>query len=178
LTTYLLVRTGPDAASLASAVREQIWSVDRRQPVTVITMQQILADSLQRRRFTLVLLASFASMALTLAVVGIYGVIAYSVVQRTREFGIRMALGAQRADVLAMVLRESCRLFIVGFGIGIAASLVLSRTMRSMLYGVGAGDPATFVAVSLLFLAAALAAAWAPARRATRVDPMVALRYE
>ena len=131
-----------------------------------------------RTRFDLLLLVVFAGVALTLAAVGIYGVISYGVSQRTRELGVRMALGAGQGEVLAMVLRQGMALALIGTGLGVAAALALSGSMRSLLYGVGATDPATFAAVCVVLLLVAALASYLPARRASRVDPAAALRAE
>jgi ABC-type antimicrobial peptide transport system permease subunit len=141
-------------------------------------MDQLLAGSLSRSRFTMLVLGVFAALALVLACVGIYGVIAYSVTQRIQEFGIRMALGANRHDVFRLVLGQGTRLTLLGIGLGIVAALIVTRLMATLLYGISATDPLTFAAVALLLALVALAACYIPARRATRVDPIVALRYE
>jgi putative ABC transport system permease protein len=141
-------------------------------------MEQLLSDSLARRRFAVVALGLFALVAMILAAVGIYGVISYSVTQRTREIGIRMALGAGRGDVLRMIVRQGMLLAVVGVGLGLAGALGVTRLMESLLFGVGATDPLTFVGIAILLGSVALIACYIPARRATKVDPMVALRYE
>jgi len=141
-------------------------------------MDAIVAESLAGRTFSMVLLATFAAIALLLAVIGIYGVIAYSVTQRTHEIGIRMALGAQRRDILRIILGQGGAMALAGVGAGLAASLALTRLMSTMLFGVRPSDPLTFAAVVALLLAVAFVACWIPARRAMRVDPMVALRHE
>jgi putative ABC transport system permease protein len=141
-------------------------------------MDQLLADSLSRSRFTMLLLGIFAVVALVLAAVGIYGLIAYSVTQRTQELGIRIALGAQRRDVLRLVLVQGTRLTLLGVAIGVLAALTLSRLLGALLFGVSATDPLTFAGVAGLLAVVALLACFIPARRATRVDPTVALRYE
>ena len=137
-----------------------------------------LAVSLAQQRFNMLLLALFAALALILAAVGIYGLMAYSVSQRTHEIGVRLAIGAQRRDVLRLVLRDGARLTLVGIAIGIIAALALTRLMASLLFEVTPTDPATFASVALLLAVVALAACYIPARRAARVDPMVALRYD
>ena len=165
--------------ALASSLRQAVFAVDKDQPVSGIEpLDQVLADSIAARRFSMSLLALFASGALALAAVGIYGVISYSVTQRTNEFGIRLALGAQSQDVLALVVRQSMLLIAFGTCIGLAASLAITRLLSSMLFGVSATDLPTFAAVSLLLIAVALLASFIPARRATKVDPIVALRWE
>jgi ABC-type antimicrobial peptide transport system permease subunit len=142
------------------------------------TMESIIADSIAERRFAMILLGAFAAMALVLASVGIYGVIAYLVGQRTQEIGIRIALGAQRKDVLAMILWQGTRLALLGVVLGIAGAFALTRLMSGLLYAVGATDPATFALLALILTLVAMAACYLPARRATRVDPVAALRWE
>ncbi len=176
---HMVVRTDGDPLRLASAVKSQIWSVDKDQPVSRIqTMDQILSASVARRRLYVVLLGVFAWIALLLAATGIYGVVSYSVTQRTREIGIRVALGAERVDVLRLILAQAAKLALAGEVIGFLVALGLTRLMTSMLFGIGAADPLTFASMAILLTAVALAACYIPARRAMRVDPMVALRYE
>jgi putative ABC transport system permease protein len=141
-------------------------------------MEQLASESVTLRRVSMVLVAAFAALALVLASVGVYGVISYSVSQRTHEIGVRMALGAQGRDVLRMLLKEGMILALIGVGLGLGAGIALTRFMASLLYGVGTSDPATFVLVPILLIVVALAACFIPARRATKVDPMIALRYE
>ena len=178
LVTYLLAKTDSDPRDLMSAMRDQVWRVDRQQPVQVTTMEDILSDSLARRRFTLTLLGSFAGLALFLAMVGVYGVISYTVSQRTQEFGIRMAVGAQRRHVLSMVMRQGIKIAAIGLCLGIVCALALTRTLHSLLFDVSATDPLTFIGICGLLMLLATAACLVPAYRATRVDPMQALRYE
>jgi putative ABC transport system permease protein len=142
------------------------------------SFQDVFSASLDTRRFNLILVGVFAVSALVLAAVGIFGVIAYWVSQRTREIGVRMALGAGRGEVVRLVLRQSMAIVLAGMAFGVAGSLVLTRTMQSLLFGVTPTDPVTFVGVALLLTWVALLASYIPARRATKVDPMVALRYE
>jgi len=178
LTTYVIVRSTQALLGLAPAIRNQIWSVDRDQPVTVVSMEQIVAGSLERRRFVLTILGTFAALALLLAMVGIYGVIAYSVGQRTHEFGIRMALGAQQFQLLLMVLGQSIGLPAAGLSIGVAGALILTRLMRSLLFGISPTDGLTLSSMAAILLLVALVATYIPARRAAQVDPMAALRNE
>jgi putative ABC transport system permease protein len=176
---YLVLRSAVDPASLTSSVRDAVASIDKDQPVfNVVTMQHLVEDSVSTPHLTLVLLGLFSGLALVLAAIGIYGVISYSVQQRTHEIGIRMALGAQRSNVLRLVVSQGVKLATIGVVIGIAAALGLMRLMSSLLFGVSANDPVTFAAASAILLLVALAACYIPARRAIAVDPMVALRYE
>jgi len=175
----LVVRTRGDASSVAAAVRQAVWSVDKDQPVSnVRTLDQVFAAAISRERFQALLLGLFAALALLLACVGLYGVISYAVVQRTHEIGVRVALGARPADVLRLVIRQGMTLTFVGLVIGIGVGSVVTRVLTDMLYGVSARDPLTFVGVPVLLLLVAFLACYIPARRATRIDPLVALRYE
>jgi len=175
----ILVRTSNDPLALLSTIRNQLQQLDPELPMAaVVTMDQLLADSLSRPRFTMFLLGIFAVVALVLAAVGIYGLIAYSVTQRTQELGIRIALGAQRRDVLRLVLAQGTRLTLLGVAIGVLAALALSRLLGTLLFGVSATDPLTFAGVAGLLAVVALLACFIPARRAIRVDPVVALRNE
>jgi putative ABC transport system permease protein len=178
-TPYLLIRTDADPSGLAIAATEVVHKFDPNLPVTeVLTMDELLSDSVAPRRFAAVLIGTFAGLALLLAAVGIYGVTSYTVNQRTQEIGIRMALGAQPRDVRGLILGRTMRLAVCGVALGLAGALALTRYLGSLLYEVRAFDPATFVVVSLVLASAALAACYVPARRAMRVDPIVALRYE
>jgi putative ABC transport system permease protein len=175
----LVVRTNIDPLSLTATVRKTVWDIDKDQPVSNISsMEQVLSESVARQRFSMVLLAIFATLALVLAAVGIYGVMSYSVAQRTHEIGIRMALGAQRTDVLKLTVSQGLRLVLIGVAVGLTAAVMVTRVMSSLLFGVSATDPATFATISLVLMSAALLASYIPALRATKVDPMVALRYE
>jgi len=161
------------------AVRETVWSMDKQLPIaSVRTMNALLADSIGQPRFRTVLLGSFAALSLILAAAGIYGVISYSVVQRTSEFGIRIALGADLNDLLCLVLTRGAKLALLGVAIGAPAAFMLARFMSSLLFGIAPADPLTFVGVTGLLLLVALCACYIPARRASRVDPMTALRSE
>jgi len=176
---YLFVRSALPASSVAAAIRREVAAIDRNQPLTSVkTMAEVIGATTAPRRFNAWLLGVFAIVALVLATLGIYSVISYSIVLRTQEIGIRMALGARRLAILLMVLRKGMLLTLIGTVFGLAAAFVLTRWMASMLFGVSASDPATYVIVVIVALGAALLACSIPARRATRVDPLVALRYE
>jgi putative ABC transport system permease protein len=178
-TKHLLVRTTQEPSTTAAAVTEAVHRIDPTLPVTeVTTLDGLLSRSVSPRRFSTVLIAVLAGLALILSAVGIYGVMSYTVGQRTQEIGIRMALGARPANMLALILGRGARLAFVGIAVGLLGSFALTRFLSSLLFGVGAADPLTFCAVALLLLAVALAACYVPARRAMKVDPMVALRYE
>jgi len=175
----LIVRTTTDANGLIAAVKNGIWAIDKDQPIYQINLvEDRVSDALAEPRFYLFLFGCFAGLTLLLVSMGIYGVMAYSVAQRTREIGIRMALGADRADVLKLALKHGMRLTLAGVGIGIAATLGLSRLMASLLFGAPATDPAALAAVALLLTMVALLACYVPARRATNIDPLAALRDE
>jgi predicted permease len=175
----LVIRTAGDPAEMAPAIRREIAAIDPDQPVSdVRTMTQVMADTVARARFNTLLLGIFAGLATLLAAVGIFGVMSYSVQLRTREIGLRMALGAQPGRVLMMMLRQGLLLTLIGIGVGLAGALLLSRVMSGLLYGVGANDPATFAAIVVVLAVVSLIACYIPARRATRVDPLVALKYE
>jgi putative ABC transport system permease protein len=175
----LVLRTAGDPLSVVGAVKEQIHALDREQPLSNIqTMEELIASSVAPQRFNTLLLGVFAALALVLAAVGIYGVISYTVAQRTHEIGIRMALGAQRGEVLKLVVGQGLRLVLSGLGVGLLAAFGLTRLLSKLLFGVSATDPLTFAGVSLVLLAVAWLACYLPARRATRVDPLVALRHE
>ncbi|MGH9743343.1 MAG: ADOP family duplicated permease [Candidatus Acidiferrum sp.] len=176
---YIVVRSKSAPESVASSAQSVVWSLDNQLPLShVRTMDQLLYESVASSRFRAALFGIFALLALALAMIGIFGVMAHSVSQRAHEIGIRMALGAQRKSVMSMVLRQGAALAVLGVFIGIAASLALSRLLKGLLFGVLANDPLTIAGVALLVLGVALAACYVPARRAMRVDPMIALRYE
>jgi len=175
----LVIRTTVEPMSLAGSVRNAIWSVDKDQTVADIdTMDHIVAEAVARQRFSMVLLGVFAALALLLASVGIYGVMSYSVAQRTREIGIRMALGARRADVLQMTVRQGLKLVGAGMILGLGAAFLLTRVMATLLYGISATDPTTFIGISVVLLVVAILASYVPALRATKVDPITALRAQ
>lgn len=176
---YVFVRSALPAATLTAAIRNTVASIDPHQPISSVkTMDQVISTTTAPRRFNALLLGMFAAIALVLATLGIYSVISYSITLRTQEIGIRMALGANRPAILRMVLRKGLVLTLIGAGIGLVGAFALTRWMSSLLFGVSASDPATYVIVLLVALGAALLACMVPARRATRVDPLVALRYE
>jgi putative ABC transport system permease protein len=176
----LIVKTDvADPLSLTAAVRSEIRKLDPELPVTrIATMEQRLSTAVAQPRFRTSLIALFAAVALVLACVGIYGVISYSVAQRTHEIGIRMALGARQGDVLRMVIRQALVLALTGVALGLIASFAFTSLMTNLLFGVKATDPATLFTTALLLVFTALVASYLPARRATKVDPLVALRYE
>ena len=174
----LAVRGGQDPRGLTSAIRREIQSIDPDQPIAnVRTFETVTADSVAPRRMSMVLLGAFAGIALLLAGVGIYGVISYLVVQRTHEIGVRMALGAQRSDVLRLVVGHAAKLVGIGTAIGLILAFFSTRTLSALLYNVGAFDAGTFVFVTIALAAIALLASYIPALRATRADPMIALSH-
>lgn len=176
---FLLLRTDQDLSTLASSVREQVAAVDRGVPVyQVATMDQLLSSSVAPQRFNMFLLALLAALALGLAAVGIYGVLASSVSRRAHEIGVRLALGAHPRDILRLIIRQGMALVFVGTILGIAGAALLTRLMASLLYGVSATDPVTFAAVAILLTLVSVMACYLPARRAMRVDPMTALRCD
>jgi putative ABC transport system permease protein len=175
----LAVRASGEPIDLTNAVRQAVWSIDSNIPIAdVRTMEQILANVTAQPRFNTVLLGIFAAVALALASVGIYGVLSYSVTQRTREIGVRIALGAQQGDVLKMVIKQGMVLTLLGVCLGLAASFAMTRLMAGLLFGVSATDPGIFMLITLLLIGVALLACWIPARRAAKLDPIIALRYE
>jgi len=176
---YLIVRAASDPMTLIGAVREAVWAIDSDQAVfSVETMDQLLSEMMAQRRFNMLLLAIFAGAALVLAAVGIYGVMSYSVAQRTHEIGVRIALGAGSARVLRLVAGQGMMLAAAGIALGLAGSLALTRLMAGLLFEVRATDPVTFVLIPLLLGGVALVASVVPALRAMKVDPILALRYE
>jgi putative ABC transport system permease protein len=175
----LAVRTHSDSGAVYSAVRSLVAQIDPELPVhNMRPMLQVLAETMASRRLTLWLVGAFAALALVLASVGIYGVISYGVTERLHEIGVRMALGAQRRDVLRLVVGHGMRLAAIGLLTGSVAAFFAARAMATLLFGVRPGDPLTYIGITVVLALASLAACYIPARRATSVDPMVALRYE
>jgi predicted permease len=178
-TPYLVVRTAGDPVRVAAGILEVVHKVDPNLPIThITTMDGLVSDSVSPRRFSAVLVGIFAALALLLAAIGIYGVMSYTVSQRTQEIGLRMALGAQLTSIRRMILGQTLKLTLMGVGLGLLGAFVLTRFVASLLFGIGIYDPVTFFGAAFLQIAVALAASYIPARRAMRVDPMVALRYE
>jgi putative ABC transport system permease protein len=174
-----VLRSANEPAAVAAAVRQELRQVDPQLPIyDVKTMGQVLYTATARPRFLTFLLVIFASVAVLLAAIGIYGIMSYTVAQRTREIGIRAALGAQRRDLLQMVLGRGLKLTLIGITLGVAGAFGLTRLMSNLLFGVSATDPLTFAGVAALLVIVALLASYLPARRATKIDPLVALRYE
>ena len=175
----LVVRARADAAALAPAVRDAIWSVDKDQPIVrVATMDSLLARSEADRQFALILFEAFGLVALVLAATGIYGVLSGSVAERTREIGVRSALGASRGDILALVVRQGMMLTALGVAIGLSGAVVASRALVTLLFGVSRLDPITYLGVSALLAGVSAIACWLPAWRAARIDPSITLRAE
>jgi putative ABC transport system permease protein len=175
----LVARTSTDPAGMTSAIRNTVLEVDPDQPIYGIrTMEEVVSNSVAPQRLSTILLAIFAGVAMLLAAVGIYGVMSYSINQRTHEIGIRMALGARRSDVIRLVVGQGMLLAIMGVVVGLIGGFFITRVMSTLLFGVEARDPMTFAVIPALLVSVALVACYLPARRATRVDPMVALRYE
>ncbi len=176
---YLAVRTAGDPMTFAEIVRQQVWAVDKEQPVAgVMPLEDLVDENLASRKMQASLLSGFAGLALLLVSLGIYAVLSFAVTQRTQEIGVRVAMGAQPRDVLRMIFAQGFKLFLIGAAIGLAAALALSRALVHLLFGVSAYDPASFAGVTMLLAVVALLACYVPARRATRVDPLIALRYE
>ncbi|MEO6971734.1 MAG: FtsX-like permease family protein, partial [Chthoniobacterales bacterium] len=172
----LVIRTAGDPAAFATTLRREVQALDKDQPIyNVRTMDGVVADSLGARRVSMQLFTVFAAAALILAAIGIYGVVAYSVTQRTQEIGIRMALGAQKSDVARMVVRQGMTLALIGVGVGLAGAFALTRVIANLLFGVEANDPMIFAGISLLLTVVALLACYLPARCAAKLDPMIAL---
>lgn len=175
----LVVRTSHDPESLTAAIRREVGAIDKELPVyNFKTMEQRLSSSYVQPRFQTLLLGIFAGVALLLTAIGLYGVLAYSVTRRTHEIGIRMALGARSSDVLKLIVRNGLGLTLLGVAIGLGGAFVVTRLISSLLFGVTPTDTLTFATVSVVLIGVALLACYLPARRATKVDPLVALRYE
>jgi len=175
----LIVRTQRDPSEIARAIRVELAGMDKDLPLqNVQTMTQMVASSVAQKRLSVQLLGGFSAVALFLAALGLYGLLSYNVAQRTREIGIRAALGARRSEILKLILRQGMTFVLIGIGLGLAGAFAFTRLLRSQLYEVGPLDPLTFTTVPLLLAFVALLACWLPARRAARVDPMVALRHE
>jgi ABC-type antimicrobial peptide transport system permease subunit len=176
---WMVVRTGGDPAQMAGAARQAVREVDRSLPAFSITpLADVVSETVADRRFSMLLLGLFALVALFLAAVGLYGVVAYTVTQRTQEIGLRMAIGAEPGQVLRMIIGGGMKLAAIGVAVGIAGALALANLVASMLYGVTPFDPASYAGTAGVLLAVAALACWLPARRAMRVDPLVALRQE
>jgi putative ABC transport system permease protein len=172
-----VIKSQLEPAQMIAAARRQIQVIDPHQPIyNVRTLEQVRATSIAPERLNLTLLGLFATLALILAAIGLYGVTAYSVSQRAHEIGVRMSLGAQRRDVFKLIAQQGLRLTLIGVAIGLAGAFALTRAMRTLLFEVSAADPVTFAVIPLLIAAVALFACWIPARRATKVDPIIALR--
>jgi putative ABC transport system permease protein len=176
--TYI-IRAGTDPMTVLPAIKGEIWAVDKDLPVNrADVVDTLISGSLAGSRFNLLLVGSFSALALALASIGVYGLVSFTTNLRTHEIGIRQALGAHPGDIIAMIMRDGAKLALAGVGAGLLGSFLLTRFLGRMLHNVSATDPVTFAAVSLVLVGVALAASFVPARRATRVDPMVALRHE
>src|SRR5207248_8264232 len=177
--TDMIVKTSVDPVSLIGAIKKEIRAIDKDQPIAQVqTLDDKVSESIAPQRFTRLLLSIFALIALSLASAGIYGVMSYAVMQRTHEIGVRMALGARRLDVLKLIVGQGMSLVVIGASLGLAGAYATTRLMTTLLFDVSAKDPATFVMVTGVLVIVALIACYIPARRATKVDPLVALRYE
>jgi putative ABC transport system permease protein len=175
----LFVRTAAHPSAFAAPIRKVVAEVDRNQPIANIkTMSDVVSDTVAPRKFTLVLFVLFALIAMVIAGLGIYGVIAYTAAERTHEVGIRMALGAQKSDVLGLIIKTGVMLTLIGIALGLVLAIALTHVMTTLLFGITPNDATTFVVVSAFLILVALVACYVPARRATKVDPLVALRYE
>jgi putative ABC transport system permease protein len=175
----LVVRASSEPTSLMAAIRRETQALDPAQPIyNVKSMETVIAESVSDRRFNMILLGVFSGLALLLAIIGIYSVMSYTVTQSTREIGIRMALGAQSRDVLKLVVGHGAALSAIGMGIGLISAFALTRLMSGLLFGVGATDPLTFGLIALLLMIVTILACYLPARRAIRIAPVIALRYE
>ncbi|MDQ3473684.1 MAG: ABC transporter permease, partial [Acidobacteriota bacterium] len=178
-TMTLVVRSSGDPTALAAVLREEVSAVDKDQPLSEIaTMEQHFAKAVAPQRFNLMLVGLFAALALALATIGVYGVIAYSVTQRAQEMGVRLALGANSRDILRLIIGQAMRVSLLGVGLGLVAAIALTRVMSSLLFEVSATDPVVLVGLAVVLVVVTLVASYIPARRATKVDPLVALRYE
>lgn len=174
-----MVRTHGDPLRLSSAVTAQVWAIDKDQPVAdIMTLDKQVSQGSAQRRFNMLLFAGFAALALVLAAVGMYGVLSYTVTLRTREMGLRMALGAGPAQILKLIVGQGLAMTLIGIGVGTVAAFGLTELMRSLLFGIAPNDPVTFVAVPIVLVVVALVASYLPARRAARLDPMQSLRVE
>jgi putative ABC transport system permease protein len=175
----LVVRTTGDPSAIAAAVKAQVVSLDKNVAVSEVqTMEEVVAQATAAPRFYLLLMGTFAFVALSLAAVGIYGVMSYSVSRRSHEIGVRMAIGAQQSDVMSLILRQGMTLVVIGLGVGVVTALACTNLMSGLLFGVKANDPLTFCMTVLVLLLIAVVANYIPARRATRVNPIIALRHE
>lgn len=176
---FVIVRTNAGTDAMVPSLRAAVLALDKDMAIfNIKTLEKLVSDSIAQPRFNMVLLAIFAGLALILASVGIYGVMSYSVMQRTQELGVRMALGAQRRDIFSLVLKQGIILALIGVGIGLVGAIGLSKALSSVLYGISATDPVTFISVAVIMVAVALMACFFPARKATKVDPLTAMRYE
>jgi putative ABC transport system permease protein len=175
----IVIKTSSDPHGFIAAIKKEVQAIDPHQPLAnVHTLEEYLTDHSSARRFNLLLLAVFATVALLLGAIGIYGMMAYSIAERTQEIGIRMALGAQRPDILKLILGQGMKLVLAGIALGLSGALALMRLIESLLFGVSPTDPLTFAGAAIFLCVVAALACWIPARRATAVDPLIALRQE